>query len=218
MALAREHFKKRPRPRRRAEDAGEASVRERILSAAFAAFMERGYSGASTLEIATRAKVSKRELYALVGSKQDMLVACIAERSARMRLAPAERPAVRDRESLTRVLQALGTRLLGEVSDPTVIATFRLAIAEAKQAPEVARVLEAQARRPNRAGLEEILKEACAAGVLRGDPAEIAERFVALLWGDLLVALLLRTAERPGPAELKRRAAGAVADLLRLFG
>jgi hypothetical protein len=45
MALAREHFKKRSRPRRRPDDAGEASVRERILSAAFAAFMERGYSG-----------------------------------------------------------------------------------------------------------------------------------------------------------------------------
>jgi hypothetical protein len=56
MALAREHFKKRSRPQRRPDDAGEASVRERILSAAF---MERGYSGASTLEIATRAKVSK---------------------------------------------------------------------------------------------------------------------------------------------------------------
>lgn len=218
MVLAREHVKKRFRPRRRPEDAGDGSVRERILSAAFAAFMERGYSGASTLEIATRAKVSKRELYALVGSKQDMLVACIAARSARMRLAPAERPAVRDRDSLTRVLQALGARLLGEVSHPTVIATFRLAIAEATQAPEVARVLEAQARRPNRAALGEILEEACAAGVLRGEPAEIAERFVALLWGDLLMALLLRTVELPGPSELKRRTAGAVTALLRLYG
>ena len=36
----------------------------RVLSAAFSAFMERGYSGASTAEIARRAKVSKRELYA----------------------------------------------------------------------------------------------------------------------------------------------------------
>jgi hypothetical protein len=51
MALAREHFKKRSRPQRRPDDAGEASVRERILSAALAAFMERGYSGASTLEM-----------------------------------------------------------------------------------------------------------------------------------------------------------------------
>ena len=198
------------------ENSGEASVRRRILSAAFSTFMEHGYSGASTLEIATRAKVSKRELYALVGSKQDMLVACIAERSTRMRLAPAERPTVRDRDSLTQVLQALGARLLGEVSHATVVAAFRLAIAEAKRAPEVAQVLDAQARRPTRAALETILDEACAAGVLRGDPVEMAERFVALLWGDLLMGLLLRIAEPPGPSELKRRAANAVGGLLRL--
>jgi hypothetical protein len=44
----------------------------------------------------------------------------------------------------------------------------------------------------------------------------MAERFVALLWGDLLMGLLLRTAEPPGQSELKRRAANAVSGLLRL--
>jgi AcrR family transcriptional regulator len=62
---------------------------ERILAAAFAAFTARGFAAASTLDVATRARVSKRELYALVGSKQQMLVACIAERTRRMRLPAA---------------------------------------------------------------------------------------------------------------------------------
>jgi hypothetical protein len=53
-------------------------ARERILNAAFATFTERGYGGSSTLEIATRAKVSKRELYALFGDKRAMVIACIA--------------------------------------------------------------------------------------------------------------------------------------------
>jgi hypothetical protein len=39
--------------------------------------MKSGYATTSTLEIATRARVSKRELYALVGNKQEMLIACI---------------------------------------------------------------------------------------------------------------------------------------------
>ena len=60
---------------------GESAVRERILAAAFEAFMKSGYAAASTLEIASRARVSKRELYSLVGNKQEMLIACIAERS-----------------------------------------------------------------------------------------------------------------------------------------
>src|SRR5262249_40956604 len=58
----------------------ETMVRERILEAAFATFMEHGYASTSTLDIATRARVSKRELYARVGNKQEMLVACITER------------------------------------------------------------------------------------------------------------------------------------------
>lgn len=198
-------------------DPGEPRVRKRILGAAFAAFMEHGYSGASTLEIATRAKVSKRELYALVGTKQDMLVACIADRSAKMRWEGAEVPAVDDRESVARVLEAFGVRLLGEVSHPTVVSTFRLAIAEAKRAPQVARALDVQGRRVNRAPLREILDQASKAGLLSGDPDEMAEQFIALLWGDLFMALLLGIADRPKPAELTRRVRRAVSALLRLY-
>ena len=41
--------------KRRKEDGDETAVRERIITAAFAAFMKSGYATASTLEIATRA-------------------------------------------------------------------------------------------------------------------------------------------------------------------
>ena len=111
-----------------------AAVRERILTAAFEAFRERGYAATSTLEIATRAHVSKRELYALVGNKQKMLIAAIADRARRFK-APADMPPLRDRATLAQVLTAFGTRFVREVSDPHVIAVFRLAIAEAVQAP-----------------------------------------------------------------------------------
>ena len=61
----------------------ENPIQARILGAAFKAFVEDGYAGTSTLDIATRAKVSKRDLYANFGSKHEMLVACIkSERSA----------------------------------------------------------------------------------------------------------------------------------------
>src|SRR5215468_353794 len=102
-------------------DADEAPVRQRILEAAFSAFMERGFAETSTLEIATRAKASKRELYAHFGSKQEILAACIAERAKRLRM-PADLPEPRDRETLARALTAFGTNLLREISDPTVIA------------------------------------------------------------------------------------------------
>src|SRR5499425_657706 len=95
----------------------ETAVRERILDAAFAAFMKSGYAATTTLEIATRARVSKRELYALVGNKQKMLIACINERAKRLHV-PADLPALRDRETLERVLAFYGAQLVREISDP----------------------------------------------------------------------------------------------------
>src|SRR5215467_3605743 len=126
--------------KRHTEDSEETSVRDRILEAAFAAFMKNGYATTSTLEIATRACVSKRELYALVGNKQEMLIASISKRAKRFDV-PADLPVLRDRRMLAQVLASFGTKLVREVSDPTVIAVFRLAISEVIQAPEVARVL-----------------------------------------------------------------------------
>src|ERR1700756_3046501 len=102
----------------------ETAVRARILEAAFAAFMKSGYAKTSTLEIATRARVSKRELYALVGNKQEMLIACIGERAKRLEV-PADLPVLGDRESLAQGLVSFGTKLVHEISDPTVIAVFR---------------------------------------------------------------------------------------------
>jgi AcrR family transcriptional regulator len=201
--------------KRRQEGGDEAAVRERILGAAFTAFMKSGYATASMLEIATRARVSKRELYALVGNKHKMLIVCISERAKRLDV-PADLPALRDRETLAQVLASFGTKLVREISDPTVIAVFRLAIAEAVQAPEVARALNSIGREASRAALRKIMAEAQASGLLTGRPAELAGQFAGLLWRDLLVSLLLGVAERPNSREIAGRARGAAAAFLQL--
>jgi AcrR family transcriptional regulator len=191
------------------------SARARIIDAAFEAFSARGYSQTSMLEIATRAKVSKRELYALVGNKHDMLVACITERAGRMR-PPAGMPEPRDRESLAEMLAAFGERLLREVSDPVVIGVFRLAIAEAERAPEIAVALDSIGRAAARGELAAMLEKAQARRLLSGDPAEMARQFLALLWGDLMIGLLLRLVDPPAPEEAGLRARAAAAAFLRL--
>lgn len=199
----------------RVDDGDEPDARERILEAAFAAFMKNGYAAASTLEIATRARVSKRELYALVGNKQEMLIACIGERAKRFDV-PAEFPALEDRETLAQALAAFGTKLVREVSDPDVIGVFRLAIAEAARAPEVAQALNSIGREASRSALRTIMARALAAGLLTGRPAELAERFAGLLWGDLMVSLLLGVAERPSPRAIAQRARDAAAAFSQL--
>ena len=142
-----------------------AAVRRRILDAAFSAFMEAGYARTTTLEIARRARVSKRELYAVVGTKQEMLVACISERSQRLR-PPADLPEPLDRAALEGTLVAVGAQLLRETTDETVVAVFRLAIAEAVRAPELAAALDTHGRQTGRAALTAVMTRARSRGLL----------------------------------------------------
>jgi AcrR family transcriptional regulator len=201
--------------KKREKGGEEAAVRARILDAAFSAFMKSGYAVTSTLEIATRARVSKRELYALVGNKQEMLVACIGARAQRLQVA-ADLPVPQDRETLARVLASFGTQVVREITDPAVIGVFRLAIAEAVHAPEVAKALDSIGRETTRAALRQIMDRAQASGLLKGRSAELAEQFGGLLWGNLMVSLLLGVAERPNARDIAARAGGAAAAFLQL--
>ena len=203
--------------KRAQENNGESELRDRILDAAFVSFMKNGYAATSTLEIATRARVSKRELYALVGNKQEMLIACISERAKRLKV-PADLPVPRDRKTLEQILIAFGTKLVHEISDPAVIAVFRLAIAEAVHAPEVARALDSIGREASRAALRKIMTQAVEHKLISGHPSELAGQFAGLLWRDLLLSLLLGVTARPKPREIAKRARNAAAAFMQLHG
>jgi len=197
--------------------APEDPMCERIVAAAFQAFMQNGYAGTSTLEIATRAKVSKRDLYASFPDKQAILLACIANRAARMRL-PPDLPAPRSRAMLVSILTAFGATVVREVCQPAVMAMFRLAICEAERSPAVAATLDA-GRSVNRDALAGLLAQAQAAGLLGpGDPRRMMEQFLALLWGDLMIRRLLGVAAAPKPAETATRARAATQAFLRIYG
>ncbi len=208
-------MKTKPTRRNAAAESEDSALRQRILGAAFSAFTELGYSRTSTLEIATRARVSKRELYSLVGNKLEVLVACIRDRSERFPL-PAELPDSTDREMLKAVLTRFGERFLREVADPNVVEMFRLAIAEAIRAPEVARALEEFGRERGRSVLRGALAKARENALISGEPDETVRQFFVLLWGDLIMNLLLRTVKAPTEAEIARRSAEAASALLVL--
>jgi len=167
-------------------------VRQRILSSASRAFAENGYAGTGTREIAARARVSKRELYALFRDKRALLIACVMTRVERIR-PPTDLPAARTGAELEEQLSKIGTAILREVGAPEAVAMIRLAMVEAEQSPEVARGR----------GL-----------VGRGKPESMASHYLGLLWRDLLLRLLLRTAELPSASALEDRAREAARAVL----
>jgi AcrR family transcriptional regulator len=190
-------------------------MRKRILHAAFQSFTQEGYAGTSTLMIATRAKVSKRDLYATFANKQAMLVACITNRSTKMRM-PEGLPEARSREMLASTLTAFATNLLVESSHPDVISMYRLAISEAERSPEIAQALQA-AREANQRSLADLFVRAQSLELLpSGDPAEMVRQSLALLLEDLMLNLLLGVLATPDRAQIQQRVDKAVTEFLQL--
>jgi AcrR family transcriptional regulator len=187
-----------------------------ILAAAFEVMMEQGYARASTLDIATRARVSKRELYTLFASKRGILEALISATANRMQV-PLQPHDVVDRESLVGALSRYGTTVLEELTHPAVLAINRLAVTEADRTADLGRVLESQGREPNRRALAQLFARAQAAGVVgAGDPLRMGGQFYALLWGDLMLRLLLGVEQVPNAREIRQRATAATDAVLAL--
>ena len=62
-----------------------------------------------------------------------------------------------------------------------------------------------------------VLTQAQSAGLLQAaDPAPMVGQFLALLWGDLMIGLLLRLRDAPTTREINRRAKSAADALLQI--
>ena len=195
-----------------------SAIRERVLKAAFTLFRENGFSSTSMLDIVTRARVSKRDLYALFNNKHGVLAACISERAQQMRRPlDTATPVPQTRDALAKLLFELGVSILKTVCQPEVLTVFRLAIAESDRAPEIARTLDSSGHEANLKALTELVRKAQAEGLVEaGDPAVLATRYIAVLWGDLLIRLLMRLREAPTTREIGVRARTATETLMAL--
>lgn len=203
---------KAPDPQDRRED-----MRERVLRAGFEAFRQHGFDGTSTLDIATRAKVSKRELYALFADKQSIVVECIKWRTRQMQL-PLALPRPADRTALAATLAKFGTIMLTGVCDPDVLTAYRFAIAEAQRMPDIAKALDERGREPSRRIFIALVEAAQADRLLLpAPPAEVSTVFFSLLWGDLLLRLLMGTVKAPTRADIEQRARQAADHVMSRY-
>jgi AcrR family transcriptional regulator len=198
---------------------GEArSTRERILNAAFCAFMERGYAAASTLDIATRAKVSKRELYSHFKNKETLFAAGIAERTAAMNI-PLVLPDATSPDDLAKTLTVAGVAILQGVTDDDVIAVHRLVIAESARSPDIAHALDRFGRERVRDAVIGLFEKAQERGLIgQEDPDAMADLFCSVLLSDVILRLALRVIRKPSAKEMAQRARVATELSLQIHG
>jgi len=189
--------------------------RQRIIAATFDVLMERGFAGASTVEIARRAKVSKRELYAEFGNKSGILEALVSATAERMRV-PLAAADIADRAGLRAALVGYGITALTELTGPHVLAIHRLAAAEAGQSAELGKILDQAGRGPNRRALVGLMSRARAAGLVRGEPSVMSLQYFNLLGGDIFLRLLLGAIRAPRAQESRERAEAAADAVLQL--
>ena len=168
------------------------------------------------LDIVTRARISKRDLYALFKNKHAVLAACISEHTEQMRRTlDTTIPVPQTRDALTKLLVEFGVSILKTMCHLDALTVFRLAIAESDRAPEVGRTLDSSGREANLKAVTELIRNAQSLGLIdAGDPAVLAARYFAVLAGDLLIRLLMRVREAPTKREIVARARAATEMLM----
>src|SRR5260221_10579737 len=193
-----------------------SSIRERVLMAAFTLFREHGFSTTSMLDIVTRARVSKRDLYALFKNKHAVLAACIGERSQQMRR-PLEgaNPVPQNRDALAALLVEFGVSILQTICHPNALTVFRLAIAESDRVPEIGRRLGSNGREANQKVLIELIKKGQARRmIIARDPADLASHYIAVLEPGLLIRMLIPVRDALTEREIEARARAATEILI----
>lgn len=194
-----------------------ARSRDAILAAASEHFLRDGYVGANVDAMAERARVSKRTVYNIFRSKEQLFRELMSDALATAEKFAAETAATLDGATeLEPALQDVAVRLARTVLDPRIFRLRRLLISEAERFPDVTR--EYYERAPGK-----VLK--MLAKALRGfaerdllsvtQPRIAAEHFAFLIMGALLDRALF--SETPSQKEIDTQVAAGVAAFLRAY-
>jgi AcrR family transcriptional regulator len=187
--------------------------RRQALDAAEAMFLANGYHRTTMATIARSASMSKKTIYQVFGSKEDLMDAVLTRR-----LATLTRPldAADDDRPPAQVLTALLLQFASFVLAPDEIAFVRLLIADAIPGDELTQLLSRKHFMIGRTTLAQWLARQAELGMLCGEtPEAAAEMLVGMVLGDLHSRLLLRLESMPSETALEQRVARAVSLFLR---
>ncbi len=189
---------------------------QRILVAAGEVFLTKGFDQATTLDIAARAHVSKRDLYRHFESKQGILEALI-ERHSRTMVALPDLGDPQDLEHLLKILDDFGQTFLPSYLDTRKIALYRIAIAEAPRSTRLGQALEAAGAQPVIGSSIAFMAKAVRRGIVAPEDAELAmSAYFDVLVGPWHTRLLTGTHPAPDAAAIDLQVARAVTVVRRI--
>lgn len=165
--------------------------RRQILDGATQAFLDHGYTGATTDVIARTAGVSKQTLYAYYPAKSQLLTDVMYELVDRF---PRERDGsiadIADISDLRRATRTLVDTVADAITQPAYLGMIRIVVAESADHPEVAATFRTELAGPMLDRVGALVDSGRRAGVLREDAGD-TQMLVRMLVGPLISGAIL---------------------------
>lgn len=191
--------------------------REQIIAVARQAFIRDGYAATSMSKISEVVGGSKRTLYSLFPSKQDLLFAVVDEESARLfdRLYDFAPPVNDPRTAVALFAQRFLTMILSD----DLIEFERMIIAESKRMPQLGQALSEFGIKRGLDRLAPFMEQATEVGWLcRGDTRQQAEFLLDLCSGRLQRQRLWNVTGTLTPTMIEKEAYMAMVAFLAVYG
>ena len=203
-----------------AGDAGELSRSERkrqqILEGAGEVFLEAGFEGASVDDIAKRAGVSKATLYNHFADKRELFSVFLEEHCRKHAQRVFEVDA--DAGDLEATLRGIARNAVELTLSPFGLGAYRVAVAEARRFPELARVFFDSGPYLACRRLAQILAVFVGRGDLEIDDVDLAAQQLGMLChAELHDKVLFRIRQSVTKREMHRIADAAVDMFLRAY-
>jgi AcrR family transcriptional regulator len=199
------------------------------LAAAEAQFLATGFESVTMDSIAKASGVSKQTLYSYFGSKQELFLALVTEKTrVTSRSVLSSVPRVTDAATARDEVRDLLVAQLTAVMEPEVLALRRLVIGEAVRFPELARALYENGPRVAIASLATVIGDLHGLGLVRisdagPDTDDAVQRAATqlnwLVMGDPINrAMLLGDTAIPTPAQLRDQVDAALDVFFGAYG
>jgi len=184
--------------------------RRRLIGAAEAVFLEKGFHAATMDDIARRAGMSKKTVYQVITGKTALFDMLLADR-----LSPLFVPIEDDGRPLDEILVEFLENMARIVLSPQQIALTRLMVAESPRVPELGQALQRQGVGRGNGALENWLAQQAARGRLAiADPQEAGDMLFGMTLAELLLSQLVGMRPMPSEAKITARIREAVAIFL----